>query len=94
MKVPFGDMKIHYQTYKEQIDTAVQRVLESGHYILGPELERFEKNSHSSLAADTLLAALLVLRLFTSLWLHVMSALAMRCWLWHIRPFRLSQRFR
>lgn len=43
MKVPFGDMKIHYQTYKEQIDTAVQRVLESGHYILGPELERFEK---------------------------------------------------
>ncbi len=44
MKVPFGDMKIHYQTYKAPIDKAVQRVLESGHYILGPELERFEKD--------------------------------------------------
>lgn len=42
MKVPFGDMKLHYQTYKAQIDTAVHRVLESGHYILGSELEKFE----------------------------------------------------
>ena len=44
MKVPFGDLKTHYQAYKPQIDKAVQRVLESGHYILGPELERFEKD--------------------------------------------------
>ncbi|HEY9679738.1 MAG TPA: DegT/DnrJ/EryC1/StrS family aminotransferase [Drouetiella sp.] len=43
MKVPFGDMKVHYQAYKAQIDGAVQRVLESGHYILGPELDQFEK---------------------------------------------------
>jgi dTDP-4-amino-4,6-dideoxygalactose transaminase len=44
VKVPFGDLKIHYQAYKAPIDKAVQRVLESGHYILGPELERFEKD--------------------------------------------------
>jgi len=42
VKVPFGDMKLHYQTYKTQIDTAVHRVLESGHYILGSELDKFE----------------------------------------------------
>ena len=42
MKVPFGDLKVHYQSYKSDLDTAVARVLESGHYILGPELERFE----------------------------------------------------
>ena len=43
VKVPFGDLKVHYQAYKSEIDTVVQRVLASGHYILGPELERFEK---------------------------------------------------
>lgn len=43
MKVPFGDLKSHYSAYKKEIDTAVQRVLDSGHYILGPELEKFEK---------------------------------------------------
>lgn len=35
-------MKIHYQEYKQQIDEAVGRVLASGYYILGPELEKFE----------------------------------------------------
>lgn len=44
MRVPFGDLKSHYQAYKSQIDTAVQRVLSSGYFILGPELERFEKD--------------------------------------------------
>jgi len=44
VKVPFGDLKTHYQTYKMPIDKAISRVLESGHFILGPELERFEKD--------------------------------------------------
>jgi dTDP-4-amino-4,6-dideoxygalactose transaminase len=44
VRVPFGDLKSHYQKYKSQIDQAVQRVLSSGHFILGPELERFEKD--------------------------------------------------
>jgi len=43
LKVPFGDLKVHYQAYKSAIDGAVQRVLESGFYILGPELQRFEE---------------------------------------------------
>jgi dTDP-4-amino-4,6-dideoxygalactose transaminase len=42
VKVPFGNMKVHYQEYKGVIDEAVARVLASGHYILGPELEKFE----------------------------------------------------
>jgi len=44
VKVPFGDMKAHYGAYQKQIDSAVSRVLASGHYILGPELEKFEKD--------------------------------------------------
>jgi dTDP-4-amino-4,6-dideoxygalactose transaminase len=44
VRVPFGDLKVHYQTYKTHFDTAVQRVLASGHFILGPELQRFEKD--------------------------------------------------
>lgn len=44
MLVPFGDLKTHYANYKKQLDTAVHRVLESGHFILGPELERFERD--------------------------------------------------
>lgn len=43
MKVPFGNLKAHYQEYKTQIDEAVQRTLDSGYFILGPELTKFEK---------------------------------------------------
>lgn len=44
MNVPFGDLKVHYQSVKKEIDVAVARVLESGYYILGPELKTFEEN--------------------------------------------------
>ncbi|MBS1995157.1 MAG: DegT/DnrJ/EryC1/StrS family aminotransferase [Cyanobacteria bacterium SZAS LIN-2] len=37
-------MKAHYEEYKAPIDEAVARVLASGYYILGPELEKFEKD--------------------------------------------------
>lgn len=43
LNVPFGDMKVRYQAIRTEIDQAVQRVLDSGWYILGPELEAFEK---------------------------------------------------
>lgn len=44
MKVLFGDFKTHYKQYKTEIDQAVSRVLNSGHFILGSELESFEKD--------------------------------------------------
>lgn len=43
LNVPFGDMKLRYQAIRAEIDEAVQRVLSSGYFILGPELEKFEK---------------------------------------------------
>ena len=43
MKVLFGDLKSHYQKYKQDIDNAVSRVLSSGYFILGPEGGEFER---------------------------------------------------
>jgi dTDP-4-amino-4,6-dideoxygalactose transaminase len=42
MKVPFLDLRAAYLELKPEIDAAVARVLDSGHYILGPEVEAFE----------------------------------------------------
>lgn len=42
MKVPFLDLKAGYLELKDEIDAAVHRVLDSGWYILGPEVEAFE----------------------------------------------------
>ena len=41
-KVPFLDMKSPYQELKEELDAAYQRVMQSGWYILGEEVEAFE----------------------------------------------------
>lgn len=41
--IPFGDLKRHYAHIKADIDTAVHRTLDSGWYILGNELQQFEK---------------------------------------------------
>jgi dTDP-4-amino-4,6-dideoxygalactose transaminase len=51
LKVPFGDLKTHYRTIQKEIDGAVARVLSSGHYILGPELERFERDFEAYLGS-------------------------------------------
>lgn len=51
-QVPFGDMKVHYQQFKSDIDNAVNRVLASGHYILGPELEKFEADFAGFIGAE------------------------------------------
>jgi dTDP-4-amino-4,6-dideoxygalactose transaminase len=51
LNIPFGDLKIHYHSVKPQIDAAVARVLESGYYILGKELQTFEKNFAEYLGA-------------------------------------------
>ena len=42
MKVPFLDLKPVYAELKGEMDEAVKRVLESGWYIHGPEVEAFE----------------------------------------------------
>ena len=43
MKIQFVDLRQDYQEIKEEINQAIQRVLESGWFILGKELEAFEK---------------------------------------------------
>lgn len=47
MKVDFNKLDRGYKKYKEEYDKAVINVLESGHYIMGNELERFENNFKS-----------------------------------------------
>lgn len=39
----FIDVKKQYQLYKKEIDAAIHRVLDKGHFILGEEIEQIEK---------------------------------------------------
>ena len=43
MKVPLLDLKPQYRSLKKQLDDAVLRVAESQYFILGPEVEKMEK---------------------------------------------------
>ncbi|MEQ1722029.1 MAG: DegT/DnrJ/EryC1/StrS family aminotransferase [Pseudobdellovibrio sp.] len=43
MSVPFIDLKTQYQALKNSIDSRIQKVLESGAYIGGPEVAELEK---------------------------------------------------
>ena len=43
MKVPLLDLKPQYLSLKKELDQAVLRVAESQHFILGPEVEKMEK---------------------------------------------------
>ena len=42
MKVPLVDLKVQYNSIKEEIDEAIHGVLNNGQFILGPEVEAFE----------------------------------------------------
>lgn len=42
MNIPFLDLGAAYRELKDDIDAAVMRVLDSGWYILGPEVDAFE----------------------------------------------------
>lgn len=44
MLIPFGNLKRQYQSLKESIDTATQKVYDSGWFILGNEVKEFETN--------------------------------------------------
>ena len=43
MKVPFVDLAKHYRLIKPDVLAAMESVLDSGNYILGEEVERFEE---------------------------------------------------
>jgi len=43
MEVPFLDLKVQYNSIKIEIDAAIQKVLESTTFILGPSVTEFEK---------------------------------------------------
>jgi dTDP-4-amino-4,6-dideoxygalactose transaminase len=44
MKVPFLELKPTYLELKEEFDAAYHRVMDSGHYLFGKELESFESD--------------------------------------------------
>ena len=52
MTVPFLDLRAAYLELKDEIDAAVARVLDSGWYILGPEVEAFEAEWAEYCGAD------------------------------------------
>jgi dTDP-4-amino-4,6-dideoxygalactose transaminase len=67
--IPFLDLGAAYRELKADIDTAIQRVLDSGWYILGPEVEAFEADwaaycgaTHTVGVANGLDALILALR--------------------------------
>ena len=41
--IPFGDPSASYQAHKMEVDEAIQRVLDSGWYVLGKEVNAFEE---------------------------------------------------
>jgi len=43
MSLPMADIRAQYLAIRDEIDTAVQRVIENAQFILGPEVEAFEK---------------------------------------------------
>jgi UDP-2-acetamido-2-deoxy-ribo-hexuluronate aminotransferase len=43
MQIPFCDLKAQYQAYKTEIDHAVQTVLDSAAFIMGPQVEALEQ---------------------------------------------------
>lgn len=43
MKIPILDLKPQYESIREEVKTAIFRVLESGQFIMGPEVKQFEQ---------------------------------------------------
>ena len=44
MKIPFLDLKTQYLSIKDEVDTAIQKVLDNTAFILGPSVQNFEKD--------------------------------------------------
>ena len=47
VKIPLVDLKAQYGSIKQEINGAIQRVLQSGQFILGPEVKAFEEEMAS-----------------------------------------------
>ena len=73
MKVPLLDLKPQYQSLKKEIDEAVQRVVESQYFIMGPDIAKLEEEICSYLnckyavgvssGTDALLLALMAINI-------------------------------
>jgi dTDP-4-amino-4,6-dideoxygalactose transaminase len=71
MKVPLLDLKAQYSTIRSEVREAIERVLESQHFILGPEVDGLEREIAAfcnvrfaigvSSGTDALLAALMAI---------------------------------
>ena len=44
MNLPFVDIKASYNELRKEFDNAYRSFMESGWYVLGPEVEKFEEN--------------------------------------------------
>ena len=44
MNIPLVDLKANYHSIKKEIDSAIQDVLESSSFIMGPYVKKFEEN--------------------------------------------------
>src|SRR5580692_6984079 len=52
MKVPFFEVKPGYEELRDEFDAAYHRVMDSGSYLLGKELEQFEREFAAYCQAD------------------------------------------
>lgn len=52
MIVPLLDLKLQYNNLKSELDAAVQKVIESQYFILGPEVEKMEQSMNSYLGCS------------------------------------------
>jgi len=43
MNIPLADLKVQYDSIKDEIDSAIHQVLQRGEFILGPEVKAFEE---------------------------------------------------
>jgi UDP-2-acetamido-2-deoxy-ribo-hexuluronate aminotransferase len=52
LEIPLTDLKAQLDSIRPEINKAISRVLASGHYILGPEVESFEHEMANYLGTD------------------------------------------
>jgi len=47
-KIDFANLQYQYQLYKEEIDSAIQKVLDNSNYIMGQEVRELEENLNTN----------------------------------------------